>query len=131
MYNYLLFRWLCFRNCDDETKAAEITLAKYMVYLSALVGKAKKQKGRLKCESFCNGHCAYECPNAQIDYFESKYNLPAYEIGLSKIKCSQCMYYDRYMTCKDCYFRFCKECRFTNNISIDSKMKGAFTNGKA
>lgn len=115
MYNYLLFRWLCFRNCDYETKADETILSKQITFATQN-GKDKKQKGRLKCECFCNGHCAFECPNIEIDRFESWYDLPASDIGLSEVSCKNCQFYDKYMTCKDCLFQYDKECRFTNNF---------------
>lgn len=63
-----------------------------------------------KCEHFCNGHCAYDCPNFAIDGFEDKYDLPCSEIGMSRIKCSECQYNGRNMTCKDCYFFNTPEC---------------------
>ena len=58
---------------------------------------------------FVNGHCCYNCPNAQIDEFEDYYDLPAQEAGLEHIKCKDC--YLNSGQCEDCLFQFDpKEC---------------------
>lgn len=70
-----------------------------------------------KCERFCNGNCTVNCPNQTVDGFEDKWDLPASEIGLERVKCSNCNYRDSDCTCYDCYFvgdkRGCAEYEFT------------------
>ena len=57
---------------------------------------------------FVNGHCAYDCPNFQLDMFEEKYDLPASEIGLERTHCKEC--YLNTGECKDCYFQNTSDC---------------------
>lgn len=73
----------------------------------------KRKINKENRECFVNGHCCYDCPNFQVDLFEDKYDLPASEIGLERVKCSDCHYqtYD----CKDCYFENTDNCRRCNN----------------
>lgn len=54
-------------------------------------------------DCFVNGHCAYDCPNFQVDSFEEKYDLPASEVGLERIKCKEC--YLNSFECADCYLK--------------------------
>ncbi|MCQ2434693.1 MAG: hypothetical protein MJ062_05600 [Oscillospiraceae bacterium] len=65
---------------------------------------------KMKCDKFCNYHCSYDCPNFAVDAFEDKYDLPASEIGLERIKCKDCQYFDKNCTCDDCYFQYSKDC---------------------
>ena len=57
---------------------------------------------------FANVHCSYDCPNFQVDEFESYYDLPASDAGLERIKCKDC--YLNSGECEDCLFQNCKEC---------------------
>lgn len=59
-------------------------------------------------DCFVNGHCAYDCPNFQVDYFEEKYDLPASEVGFERIKCKEC--YLNSFECSDCYLENTDEC---------------------
>lgn len=110
--NYLEFRKLMFWMFETDT-----------MYLKKLLKKGLKfyRRNRLKCSEFCNGHCAYECPNIEVQRFEDWYDLPAAEIGLYETSCRNCRFYDRYMTCSDCYFQFDKLCKYHGNFD---KRKG-------
>lgn len=69
------------------------------------------EKVNTKCENFCNAHCAFDCPNAAIDEWESRFDLDAgRELGVARIKCGDCEYRDADCTCGDCYFQNSKEC---------------------
>ena len=66
------------------------------------------------CENFCNAHCSFDCPNAAIEAFENKYDIPASDAGYEYIKCSECSYNVKFCSCDDCYFlgsKYCKEIR--------------------
>ena len=63
-----------------------------------------------KCEKFCNYHCSFDCPNAAIDEFEDRYDVPCEDIGMKRVKCNKCQYTDRNMTCMDCYFFNSDDC---------------------
>lgn len=56
---------------------------------------------------FVNGHCCYNCPNANIEEFEDYYDLPAEEAGYERIKCKDC--YLNSGECEDCLFQFDKK----------------------
>ena len=45
---------------------------------------------------------AAECPNIQCDAFEERYDIPASDAGLERIKCKDCHYNTG--KCKDCLF---------------------------
>lgn len=64
----------------------------------------------MKCNQFCNYHCSYDCPNFAVDDFEEKYDLPASEVGLERIKCEKCGYNDSHCGCRDCFFVGSKDC---------------------
>lgn len=57
---------------------------------------------------FTNAHCCFECPNFQCDEFEERFDLPASEVGLERIKCKDC--YLNSGECEDCLFQHSKEC---------------------
>ena len=64
------------------------------------------------CEFFCNAHCSFDCPNAAIEAFENKYDIPASDAGYEYIKCYDCSYNDKFCSCDDCYLlgsEFCKK----------------------
>lgn len=63
-------------------------------------------KKRKSC--FVNGHCAYDCPNFQLDEFEEWFDLPASEAGLERIKCKDC--YFNSFECDDCLFQHSADC---------------------
>lgn len=66
----------------------------------------------MKCEHFCNYHCCTsDCPHIQCDACDEYWgNGIAEDIGLERIKCSECQYYDKRCTCEDCYFKGSEEC---------------------
>lgn len=64
----------------------------------------------MKCEHFCNAHCAFDCPNAAIEAFEERFDIPASDAGYERVKCRECRYYDKYCTCDDCYFKGSEHC---------------------
>ena len=64
----------------------------------------------MKCEYFCNAHCSYDCPNAAIEAFEERFDIPASDAGYERVKCRDCRYADKHCTCGDCYFKGGKEC---------------------
>ena len=65
----------------------------------------------MKCENFCNAHCAFDCPNASIEEWEDRFGLDAKrELGVERVKCRDCRYADKRCTCDDCYFKGGKEC---------------------
>ena len=66
----------------------------------------------MKCECFCNGHCSTsDCPNIQCDMADDKWGFGiASDMGLERIRCSDCVYADKRCTCDDCYFKGGKEC---------------------
>lgn len=66
----------------------------------------------MKCEHFCNGHCCTsDCPNIQCDMADEKWGFGiASDMGLERIRCSDCVYYDKRCDCDDCYFKGVKEC---------------------
>ena len=66
---------------------------------------------RNKC--FVNGHCAYDCPNFEIDTLEDYWDLPAQEAGLERIKCKEC--YLNTFDCEDCLFQNTDMCEGNNN----------------
>lgn len=66
------------------------------------------------CEFFCNAHCCFDCPNAAIEAFENKFDIPASDAGYEYIKCSECCYNVKFCSCDDCYLlgsEFCIEKR--------------------
>lgn len=64
-----------------------------------------------KCEHFTNGRCAYECPNISIDSWEDHFELDAKrELGIERVICRECRFFDDNCTCDDCYFKFSKDC---------------------
>lgn len=66
----------------------------------------------MKCEHFCNGHCCTsDCPNIQCDMADDKWGFGiAEDMGLERIRCSDCVYYDKRCDCDDCYFNGSAEC---------------------
>lgn len=65
----------------------------------------------MKCEHFCNAHCAFDCPNAAIEAWEDRFDLDAKrELGVDRIKCRDCEYHESRCTCEDCYFIDSAEC---------------------
>ena len=64
----------------------------------------------MKCENFCNAHCSFDCPDADAEYFEDKYGIPASDGGYEHVECKDCVYADKRCTCDDCYFKGGKEC---------------------
>lgn len=64
----------------------------------------------MKCENFCNANCAFYCPNAEMEAFEDRFDIPASDAGYHRIKCKDCQYNDKYCTCDDCYLKGGKEC---------------------
>lgn len=67
----------------------------------------------MKCENFCNANCAFYCPNAEIEAFEDRFDIPASDAGYSRIECKDCQYNDKYCDCDDCYLKGEKECPLT------------------
>lgn len=67
---------------------------------------------KVKCERFCNGHCSSsDCPNIQYDMVNDKWGYGiAEDIGLERVRCSECCYNDNHCTCNDCYFQGGKDC---------------------
>ena len=65
-----------------------------------------------KKHCFCNAHCAYDCPNFRIDEFEERYDLPASDAGLERVKCKEC--YLNSFECKDCLLQNSAECPEVN-----------------
>lgn len=49
----------------------------------------------MKCENFCNAHCSFHCPNADAEYFEDKYGIPASDGGYEHVECKDCVYADK------------------------------------
>lgn len=70
----------------------------------------------MKCENFCNAHCSYDCPNAEIEAFEERFDIPASDAGYERIKCRDCRYSDKRCTCEDCYFKGSAECPRTEML---------------
>ena len=64
----------------------------------------------MKCENFCNVHCAFDCPNSKCDGFEEYWDIPCEDAGLARIKCNDCYYNERYCTCEDCCFKHSENC---------------------
>lgn len=65
-----------------------------------------------KCDMFCNYHCSTDdCPNIQYDSVEQYWGFGiAADIGLHRIRCRDCIYYDKRCSCGDCYFYDTMEC---------------------
>lgn len=63
-----------------------------------------------KCKSFVNVHCSFDCPNAACEAFEQRFDIPCEDAGFSRIKCKDCVYYDKRCTCDDCFFQHSPEC---------------------
>ncbi len=55
----------------------------------------------MKCENFCN---------ADAEYFEDKYGIPASDGGYEHVEFKDCAYADKRCTCDDCYFKGGEEC---------------------
>lgn len=64
----------------------------------------------MKCEHFCNAHCSFDCPDAAVEAFERRYDIPASDAGYERIDCRDCRYNDKYCTCDDCYFKGSPHC---------------------
>lgn len=66
----------------------------------------------MKCEHFCNWHCCTsDCPNIQCDMADDKWGFGiAEDMGLERIRCSDCVYADKRCDCDDCYFKGGEEC---------------------
>ena len=64
----------------------------------------------MKCECFVNAHCAFDCPNAKMEEFEDRYDIPASDAGYERIKCKDCNYFDKYCDCEDCYLMGTEDC---------------------
>lgn len=72
-----------------------------------------KRKKRKQCFTAPQCSCA-ECPNIQCDAIEERYDIPASDAGLERIKCKDCHYNTG--KCEDCLFRFDKkECPEVQN----------------
>ena len=70
----------------------------------------------MKCENFCNAHCSFHCPNADAEYFEDKYGIPASDGGYEHVECKDCVYADKRCTCDDFYFKGSAECPRTEML---------------
>lgn len=64
----------------------------------------------MKCENFCNAHCSFHCPEADADYIEELYGIPASDVGYEHMECNDCPYNDKHCGCDDCYFKGSSEC---------------------
>lgn len=66
----------------------------------------------MKCEHFCNYHCSTsDCPNIQYEAANEYWGYGiADDMGLERIRCSECQYADKHRTCEDCYFKGSPEC---------------------
>ena len=64
----------------------------------------------MKCEHFCNAHCSFHCPDADANYIEETYGIPASDAGYEHMECKDCPYNDKHCGCDDCYFKDGKEC---------------------
>ena len=59
------------------------------------------QKRKL-CFTAC-ACCTGDCPNIQCDSFEERFDCPASDAGLERIKCKDCHYNTG--KCEDCLFQ--------------------------
>lgn len=63
----------------------------------------------MKMKCFVNQHCAYDCPNFEIDRINEKYGYGITDdMGLEKVKCKDCYYETG--ECSECLFYGDKEC---------------------
>lgn len=62
-----------------------------------------------KCKKFVNANCSYNCPNAYLEKACDKWDLDPIDLGMDYIKCKECIYYDKYCKCDDCYMMGDKE----------------------
>lgn len=70
---------------------------------------ARLEKEMKYRECFVNAHCAYDCPNFQIDIANERYGYGiADDMGLEKVSCKDCRYHSG--KCEDCLFEHSKEC---------------------